>query len=122
MHAFLLRRSTSKPSVARSSLLHLSNNRNNSNNLNVATMHSTANNASGEGSVAAGQVRTESDAFGKIEVNASRYWGAQTQRSLQNFPIGGRESRMPIEVIKGMPSAIVVRSLMGYPVGYMYRK
>ncbi|CAM9588874.1 unnamed protein product, partial [Hapterophycus canaliculatus] len=27
--------------------------------------------------------------------------GAQTQRSLKNFPIGGRESRMPIEIIKG---------------------
>lgn len=47
-------------------------------------------------------VRTESDAFGKIDVEGSRYWGAQTQRSLQNFPIGGRESRMPIEIIKGM--------------------
>lgn len=47
------------------------------------------------------QIRTESDAFGKIEVDSSRYWGAQTQRSLENFPIGGRESRMPIEVVKG---------------------
>lgn len=50
---------------------------------------------------AAGGIRTESDAFGNIDVEGSRYWGAQTQRSLQNFPIGGRESRMPIEVIKG---------------------
>ena len=33
--------------------------------------------------------RTESDSFGPIEVEASRYWGAQTQRSLQNFRIGG---------------------------------
>lgn len=49
----------------------------------------------------AASLRTESDAFGNIDVESSRYWGAQTQRSLQNFPIGGRESRMPIEVIKG---------------------
>lgn len=45
--------------------------------------------------------RTESDAFGDIVVDDTRYWGAQTQRSLKNFPIGGRESRMPVEVIKG---------------------
>jgi fumarate hydratase class II len=34
-------------------------------------------------------VRVESDTFGPIEVEAHRYWGAQTQRSLQNFKIGG---------------------------------
>lgn len=33
--------------------------------------------------------RTESDSFGNIEVAADKYWGAQTQRSLQNFKIGG---------------------------------
>ncbi|CAM9106284.1 unnamed protein product [Discosporangium mesarthrocarpum] len=44
--------------------------------------------------------RVETDAFGPIEVDQSRYWGAQTQRSLKNFPIGGVESRMPLEVIK----------------------
>ena len=38
-------------------------------------------------------VRVETDTFGPIEVEAHRYWGAQTQRSLQNFKIGGE--RMP---------------------------
>lgn len=33
--------------------------------------------------------RTETDSFGPIEVEANKYWGAQTQRSLQNFKIGG---------------------------------
>jgi fumarate hydratase class II len=33
--------------------------------------------------------RTESDSFGPIEVDATKYWGTQTQRSLQNFKIGG---------------------------------
>ena len=33
--------------------------------------------------------RLESDSLGQIEVDASKYWGAQTQRSLQNFKIGG---------------------------------
>ena len=32
--------------------------------------------------------RSESDAFGPIDVSSSVLWGAQTQRSLQNFPIG----------------------------------
>ncbi len=44
--------------------------------------------------------RTESDTFGPIEVPADRYWGAQTQRSIQNFPIGGE--RMPEPVVRGL--------------------
>ena len=43
------------------------------------------------------QTRTESDSMGKIEVATDRYWGAQTQRSLQNFKIGGE--RFPREMI-----------------------
>jgi fumarate hydratase class II len=43
-------------------------------------------------------VRIESDSMGTIEVPSDRYWGAQTQRSLQNFKIGGH--RFPPAVIK----------------------
>ena len=32
--------------------------------------------------------RTETDSFGPLEVPSDKYWGAQTQRSLKNFPIG----------------------------------
>src|SRR3546814_16977148 len=32
--------------------------------------------------------RTETDSMGAIDVPAKHYWGAQTQRSIQNFPIG----------------------------------
>lgn len=39
--------------------------------------------------------------MGAIEVDADRYWGCQTQRSLMNFKIGGTDSRMPLEVIRG---------------------
>ena len=46
------------------------------------------------------RTRIESDTIGKIEVPADRYWGAQTQRSFENFDIGGE--KMPIEVIRGM--------------------
>jgi fumarate hydratase class II len=44
--------------------------------------------------------RTETDTFGPIEVAADRYWGAQTQRSLQNFKIGWE--RQPIPVIRAL--------------------
>ena len=47
------------------------------------------------------QTRTESDSFGPIEVPASAYWGAQTQRSIGNFPFGAREA-MPIEIIHAL--------------------
>jgi fumarate hydratase class II len=42
------------------------------------------------------QVRVETDTFGPIEVPAERYWGAQTQRSLQNFRIGGETMPLPL--------------------------
>jgi fumarate hydratase class II len=41
-------------------------------------------------------VRIESDSMGQIEVQADRYWGAQTQRSLQNFKIGGHRFGRPV--------------------------
>jgi fumarate hydratase class II len=44
--------------------------------------------------------RTETDSLGPIEVPADRYWGAQTQRSLENFRIG--DERMPLEIVHAM--------------------
>lgn len=46
--------------------------------------------------------RTERDTFGDIEVENNKYWGAQTQRSLRNFKIGGPEERMPLGLVKAM--------------------
>ncbi len=43
------------------------------------------------------EYRIEKDSIGEVKVPAEKYWGAQTQRSLQNFPIGGQ--KMPKEVI-----------------------
>ena len=43
--------------------------------------------------------RTEHDSMGEIKVPADRYWGAQTQRSLENFPIGVGREPMPPEII-----------------------
>src|SRR5260370_516357 len=44
--------------------------------------------------------RTETDSFGPIEVPADRYWGAQSERSRQNFRIG--HDRMPMEIIRAL--------------------
>jgi len=52
------------------------------------------------------KTRSETDSFGAIEVPADRYWGAQTQRSLQNFRIG--TERVPIPVIRAL--AIIKRA------------
>ena len=47
------------------------------------------------------EYRTESDSIGTIEVERSRYWGAQTERSLHHFSIGDPSAdRMPLEVIR----------------------
>src|SRR3954468_11961288 len=46
------------------------------------------------------KTRTETDTFGPIEVPAEKYWGAQTQRSLQNFRIG--EERMPLPLVRAL--------------------
>ncbi|MCH7407943.1 class II fumarate hydratase [Belliella sp. DSM 111904] len=45
-------------------------------------------------------IRIEKDTMGAVEVPADKYWGAQTQRSINNFKIGGERNRMPIEIIR----------------------
>ncbi len=52
------------------------------------------------------KTRIEKDTFGDIEVPAERLWGAQTQRSLQNFRISGE--RMPVELVRAL--ALVKRA------------
>ncbi|MEO8244380.1 MAG: class II fumarate hydratase [bacterium] len=44
--------------------------------------------------------RTETDSFGPLEVPSDKYWGAQTQRSIQNFPIGWE--RQPVAIIRAL--------------------
>jgi fumarate hydratase class II len=59
--------------------------------------------------------RTEKDTFGPIDVPAERLWGAQTQRSLQNFDISGE--RQPREIIRALVqvkrSSAVANHLLG---------
>jgi len=44
--------------------------------------------------------RTETDSFGPLEVPTDKYWGAQTQRSIQNFPIGWE--KQPIAIVRAL--------------------
>ena len=46
------------------------------------------------------KTRTETDSFGPLAVNSKKYWGAQTQRSLGNFDIGGET--MPIPLVRAL--------------------
>src|SRR5512140_3983390 len=61
------------------------------------------------------KTRIERDTFGPVEVPDQRLWGAQTQRSLQNFAISGE--RQPLEIIRALTqikrSAAVVNHLIG---------
>src|SRR5436190_23546268 len=46
------------------------------------------------------KTRTETDTFGPIEVDASKYWGAQAQRSLGNFKIGWE--KQPVAIVRAL--------------------
>lgn len=45
-------------------------------------------------------IRVETDSFGPLDVPADKYWGAQTQRSIQNFPIGWE--RQPVAIVRAL--------------------
>ena len=47
-------------------------------------------------------MRTEHDTMGEVLVPSDRYWGAQTQRSLEHFPIGVGYETMPMEIIRAL--------------------
>lgn len=51
-------------------------------------------------SITMAATRTETDAFGEVQVPSDKYWGAQTERSLENFRINQPQDRMPPPIIK----------------------
>jgi fumarate hydratase class II len=61
------------------------------------------------------ETRTERDTFGPIEVPADRLWGAQTQRSLENFAIS--RERMPIEVVRALAVVKKAAALVNVDLG-----
>ncbi|MBT6442789.1 MAG: class II fumarate hydratase [Alphaproteobacteria bacterium] len=66
------------------------------------------------------KTRTESDSIGKIKVAADRYWGAQTQRSLQNFKIGGE--RMPEPMVRALGIVKKAAAKVNVKLGALDRK
>jgi fumarate hydratase class II len=61
--------------------------------------------------------RTEHDTMGEVKVPADKYWGAQTQRSLENFKIGGQQ--MPIEIIRAFAVLKKAAALTNQELGVM---
>ncbi|MGQ3174572.1 MAG: class II fumarate hydratase [Hydrogenophaga sp.] len=60
-------------------------------------------------------VRVETDTFGPIEVPAHRLWGAQTQRSLQNFDISGE--RQPREIVRALAQVKRASAVVNHALG-----
>jgi fumarate hydratase class II len=64
--------------------------------------------------------RIETDSFGPIEVAADRYWGAQTERSRQNFRIG--QDRMPMPIIRGLAIVKLAAAQTNRELGLLDRR
>src|SRR5213080_3937856 len=61
--------------------------------------------------------RSETDSFGPIDVPADRYWGAQTERSRQNFRIG--QDRMPIAIVHALGTVKLASALTNRELGLL---
>ena len=78
--------------------------------------------------MSAGATRTESDAFGELQVQNDRYWGAQTERSLENFKIHQPQDRMPppivraFGVLKGAAATVNMKFGLGRPTYHETRR
>ena len=66
------------------------------------------------------QTRIERDTFGPIEVPADKLWGAQTQRSLQNFDISGEQQ--PREIIKALAQVKRASAVVNHALGLQDEK
>ena len=62
------------------------------------------------------EYRIERDSMGEVRVPADRYWGAQTQRSHENFPIGVGIETMPAEIIRAFA---VLKKAAGLELNYV---
>lgn len=63
------------------------------------------------------KTRIEHDTMGNVEVPADKYWGAQTQRSLENFKIG--DGRMPLEIIRAFAILKKAAALTNHELGVL---
>lgn len=63
------------------------------------------------------EYRTEHDSMGEVQVPAEKYWGAQTQRSYENFKIG--TEKIPEEVIRAFAILKKSAAVANYRLGKM---
>lgn len=68
------------------------------------------------------EFRIEKDSLGEVQVPAHVYWAAQTQRSLQNFKIGGVADKMPIEIIRAFAILKKAAALTNADLGVLARE
>lgn len=66
------------------------------------------------------QIRVETDSIGAIDVPSNQYWGAQTQRSLQNFKIGGE--KMPAPLIRALGIQKKASAITNMELGILDKK
>ena len=66
--------------------------------------------------------RKEKDTLGYVEVPADKYWGAQTQRSTQNFKINEENDKMPLEIIKAFAVLKKAAALTNHELGVLDQK
>ncbi|MDR0570650.1 MAG: class II fumarate hydratase [Clostridiales Family XIII bacterium] len=66
------------------------------------------------------EFRTERDSMGDVEVPANRFWGAQTQRSIDNFKIGWE--KMPVAVIRAFATLKKAAALANHELGVLDRE
>jgi fumarate hydratase, class II len=64
--------------------------------------------------------RIEKDTMGEVKVPADKYWGAQTQRSVENFKIGGQQ--MPIEIIRAFAHLKKAAALTNLELGVLAKE
>ncbi len=68
------------------------------------------------------KTRKEKDTLGYVEVPADKYWGAQTQRSTQNFKINEENDKMPLEIIKAFAVLKKAAALTNHELGVLDEK
>src|SRR6185436_4698072 len=65
------------------------------------------------------QLRTEKDTMGTVQVPADKYYGAQTQRSIENFKIAEDINRMPKEIIRAFAILKKAAALTNFDLGIL---
>jgi len=68
------------------------------------------------------EYRIEKDTMGKVQVPANVYWGAQTQRSIENFKIARSTNKMPIEIIRAFAFLKKGAALTNFDAGVLAKE